>query len=368
MLGQAAPWPAAKMSGLHSETIGLDASSSLAQIMVRLEGPRDADKRVMMERCMQIAEQKLQISRLSGGLNVVQGIQVADHFGPEVNAVEVRATARHVAGDGAASSASDGKLSLGAMVMQEMGTPLVLPDYNDQQSLLYGPYGTASIATLFACFLQDPCNIQSTTPGENPTPDSGKDDSTTKKKKSDQQPTAFAFTGDPSSAFKAPAYSSDHEAGIYTFARVETIVNKRPMRVALPIAGDPNDKKNAKKDTVFIATLGLPISYLNVKIQLERNADWPKILTDADFTDSNGIKYSLINPGSIYNSRAPQLQGTGIEKMYALDAEFEYAMSRPLATDETFPVSSLPWDNIPSMNNKMAASNFIAPSDAKGIK
>lgn len=359
MIGQAPPFPATKMHAIHSETVGLDPSFSIGDAYVRLDGPKGADKRVMIERAMQIIQQKFLLARPNANA-LVQMVQIIDHISEDENCIEAKAQVHHTLPQAQGSE----KVDIGSLVMREIGKPLNLPNYDDQKALLLGPYGTASFATLLACFLQDLCKPPAAYSNAQDTGTKKSEKKTKEDKRDEPAEVNFHSTGYSNAAWGKIDYNPDQTQAIYTFAEVDTITSKKSMKIGLPVALDDKGEKNGDDSTRMIR-LGSPISRLTIRIALERQGTWPKILKDKDFSDNNKIKYTLLR--SIYNGATPKLTQDGKNKFHSISAEFEYAMSRALKEGESFTATSLPWDNTPSKDNKIQASAFIEPTDKKGI-
>jgi hypothetical protein len=254
-----------------------------------------------------------------------------------------------------------------------------LPDYDSLKALFLGPYGTATFSTLFACYLQDPCGAALYFGGQKGV-SNGNNSGTTNNTKATQ---TYMFNGPQTSInpnYGKTLYSPEQQdKGIYTFAQIETIVSKQTLTLALPIAISAKDEAGGA-DTVSFCRIGPAVSALSIRIALERNAEWPKIMTDPPSFKSGGITYTLRR--STYNTRAPTVtqaggggqgavQGGGNtpngQQFFAVDLQLDFAMSRPLKPGETPPVSSLPWDKTKAADNKMTASYLFPPTDAKGI-
>ena len=303
MLGEAAPFPATKMIGFHSETVGIDASKSIGNVQIRLDGPKGADPRVLIQRAMNILEQKLALSDPKA-TPTVQNLQIVHHIGDGVNAVEVKGQVMHTLGS--QSGASGGALvTLGSMIMTQLGKPLNLPNYKADEALILGPTGTADFANLFACALQDPCDgppLYATSPTiSNPANQSPGNQRTTIEKPTVPANFMYVSPGASVSGWGQIPYNSQQSTSLYTFAQVDTKTHRNPMKLCLPIALSEDDEQKKQMDTMAIVRIGPMVSYMTLRIAVERSVNWPKILKDDNFTDANGIQYTLVSPGSTYS-------------------------------------------------------------------
>lgn len=354
MLGESPPSPAYKMAGTHMESVSVGADNAIGELNLRLDGAKSSDKRQMMQRAVQIVVTKLRLKREQTRFALLQLILI-DHFGDNVNAVEARARVRHTI---RAKSKIDG---LGPVVTDKIARPLDLPDYDPLIAPIVKPYGTASPASLFACFLQSPCNNQHAMPQATEKIDKqGSDPSYG----GDRETEITYSSGSLGSDFEETGLSDAHLENAYQFCQIESVIVKKHNRLALPIAADSTNRTPAK--TSALIELCGPTAKRIVRMRAERIGEWPTIFADKDFTDRNGIECWILDFRPEF--RAPKLQGDGITMLYALDVEYTFGMSRAPAAGEPMPTASLPWDNTTSAQNYLPSSSFTDPSSDKGLR
>ena len=142
LIGQAVPTPATSMTCTHTKSLKGAGAITEGHLSIRLDGPRGSDKKVMMERCWQIAMAKLNFT-MTDSSNIVQSLDIIDHIGPHVNAVELTCSVLK------AESVTD----VGALETANFGKPYIWPPvYDLDRSQVLGPYGTASAVGLLALY------------------------------------------------------------------------------------------------------------------------------------------------------------------------------------------------------------------------
>ena len=226
-VSDAAPWPATKITGTFGEST-VDGIQYMTDLHLRLDGSPNSDKRMMLVRGVQIAQQKMEIvvpdqtvNQQSVGYRVLNAALI-EHIG-DANAVEVHFTIMHLK--------PNPKEYLTNLWSKWLGTPLTLPPVNGEPapydvkvSRLPAQYGytphtpgnrTPALLNLLSCYLQVPEGDHAIyNPGNNDTPP----DNT-----SQGQPTITGVqlpgpipnsTGD---SYSAAAYDS-----MYTHAAAET--------------------------------------------------------------------------------------------------------------------------------------------------
>lgn len=357
MLGEAPPSPAYKMSCTHTEAIGQAASNPIGDLHVRLDGAKDSDKRLMIDRCMQIAVNKLQINENSKRKFIVQHIAIIDHIGENVNAVEVNVRVKHLDIDNFSQS------RIGAVVMAKMGQPLELPEYDNAVAGLKGPFGTATAAGLFGVYLQHPC-------GNHAMPqvlDEPIDDEEESERSETGRTEVIYSPGNREDVLEhEPSLSDEHKDAIYEHYQVDSKMLRHENRVQLPIAKPFSLLGQLSgAPTAAVVTLAQPTCKRIIRISGERAGKWPVLISPVDFVDHNGIVHSLLEYTPTFRNK--ELSADGFTYTHALGAEYLYAMSRCPTLAEDIPTSSLPWDKSTAEENRFLAQDYQSPISEKGI-
>ena len=148
----AAPWPATSMNATHTE-MTQHGTFFVSEMRVRLQGDPAVDKRLLLERAMQIIEARLHIEDISSKNRKasLESYIITDHIG-EHSVVEISARVRRV--DAIASS-----MKLG-LVLNELGKELKLNEpiqgnrnvrgakYSSQESRVPKTYGFKASSNL----------------------------------------------------------------------------------------------------------------------------------------------------------------------------------------------------------------------------
>lgn len=348
LLGPAPPSPATKMRCTHTETMKEGGAYCEASMSIRLDGPRDADKKKLLERCMQIIDAKLDLNKAANGY--LRDLTTIDYIDENTNAVECQATLIRV------NNINDA----GDLSLNKFAEPLTLPDYDKDTCVLKGPYGTASLAGLFACYLQSPCSNPHNFPNgtQKPQPQSG---STGEYDPSAAEPQITYSNGPATNEIEPVSYASDHHQALYVYCRMESWLLRHENRVQLPIA-----KSNASQllDSAIVIRLAPPTAQRRVKLTAERLGAYPKLWKCKDF-DAGGFGHKLLH--SDFNHRPPEVTGDG-KKLYAVDGDYLFALNRAPTEDEALPVGALMWDTISAGTNHFTSQDYLEPTDsAKGL-
>lgn len=346
MVGQAPPDPATKMRCTHSEHFEESGIVQHGDLSIRLDGPRGADKKVMLQRCFQVLAAKLQVAQTSD--NLLKRCTVVDHIGDDVNAVELTASVMRV------PKSTDS----GALTLQAFASPLVIPQYNGNECVITGPYGTADLAGVFACYLQEPCYYQHAFPAsevpEGYISGDPKDRGVTPKTQ-----TTYAY-GPATSIMKPVKASSYHESAIYTHLRIESHFERDENRVALPVA-----KTNASTAAALAVIRLAPSTMLRrVRLAAERSGAHVQLWRPDDF-NADGIDHKLLE--CTINLRPPEIGGDG-KKAFAVDGEYLFALVQTPARDAPLPVGALFWDDQDPSNNKYDAGQYLSLYGSKGLQ
>ncbi|MDE2102947.1 MAG: hypothetical protein KGL39_37230 [Patescibacteria group bacterium] len=384
MIGPSPPWPSATMEFTHVESTGVGASEANAAsvpfgvgvINVRLSGGKSADKRVMFSWAATIVNNRLQIGSENNpapqnSFRILE-YSLADHQGPDTNIVEINCKVAHVP---TATDFVGVQNWLVTVAMSTIGTPLQnLPplqnadgvdiQYDPNVAYWLGPYATATLATLFACYLQSPC---STTHAMTSGTGQGGEDTESGTTISDSEPPSTTYSQYPISTdpklSSPPLYSADQAAAVYQHYQLDSEFERQRHRAAMPIAASSNGY-DPTLPTVVVCDLAPTTCIRIIRIHGERLGTWPVMVAqDQDFVDSNGIQNFYLR-GTI-KPRAPILSSDGHTYFYGADAELYYIMSRPPQLTEPLSVGSLPWDKSTPYANMMPPTAFVLPDDQK---
>ncbi|HZZ71339.1 MAG TPA: hypothetical protein VFE24_03745 [Pirellulales bacterium] len=332
--GYAAPAPATKISGSHTEATDISGASCTGDLVVRLEGPKNADKLQLVERCMQIADAKLQIFSARKSLQI-EHLAITDYLSDSSNAIEVRARVQHTP-----DVNYNGAGNIGAVILSRFGLPFDIPEYDGQWMIDLGPYGTSSaLVSAFRVYLQTPCvtDLRQHQLGNSLSGSAVADTTRTGDERSGSSNSKINIDVGKVPVFPANRYSSEQGEAIYNFYQIESKYLIHQHKVALPIA---SSSKN-DGDTVYFGTLGPKTAHRVVRIAAERIGAWPTIPTFADFEDG-GIRYVLIDTVT-FDPKAPHPTSDGKRQIYSVDAQLTYGMSRPPNDSENMRVGALPW-------------------------
>lgn len=347
MAGQSVPSPATSMSCTHTETATVDGATLYGRLHIRLDGPRGADKNAMLQRAAQIAVAKLDIATNDKGF--IQNLELIDHIGPNVNAIELSADVLRV----------EANPDVGALFTSDFGKTFIFtPGYDKDIARDLGPNGTASNAGLFACYLQDPCPTGTQhvlKAGGKPTVYGNPDQD------GDEPRTLIAFTEAPATdQIKPVEYSAFHQQAIYTYLKIESHIERVENRVGLPIA---KHNPGPSEDTVAVIRLAPATALRHVKVEAERVGKHVQLYKPLDF-NAGGFEHKL-KSGTI-NLRPPGTGGDG-KKGHAGDAEYTYFLHKAPAPDEALPVPSLFWDNTAPSDNTYDQEQWLSPTGEKGL-
>lgn len=361
LLGDAPPPGAVRMSGTHVESLFFQGSKGSGNISLRLDGSPGQDKRYLIERAVQIVAAKLDISSTTNDKWLKQ-VTITDYFGDDVNSVEVSANIERAN----AANGSDPAALIGAMSLKTIGLPmraLNLSDYQDGVTYVQGPYATATLAGLFACYLQTPCDqfhgmpqIGEQQPGREDTDRSDEDDD-------NGQSIANVAEGTVPPGFAAPVnLSEQHKEAMYTHASIDSEYLIDDNRIALPIASTSDSDET--QATMAVVRLAKRTAKRKVTCEFERIGEPPQLWDLEDFEDSNGIMNYFMK--CVPTFKPPTTTGDG-SVLHSVDATYWFVLSRCPTKAEQFKTGSLPWDTRTSEENEYPEAAFVASDDVKGI-
>lgn len=345
MLGVAPPHPATKMRCTHSEHLLNTGMRFEAETTIRLDGPRDADKKALLQRAIQIIDAKLELENTKKDRTLLE-MTAIDYCDENTNAVEVRARILRVA-----QSPREGMLNL-----ELFGEPLQLPNYNPDIAVLKDGYAGVDLANLFSCYLQSPCVSLHGYLEQQPNQEQGEggQDQTAAK------PVRTYTQGPATDQITPVSYSQPHLEAIYTYFRMESILERFENRAALPIA---RHSGSSGVNTVHMIRLAPATARRRIKMAAERIGSWPVLWKPEDFTVA-GFTHNIL--WSDFNHRPPELSGDG-RQLFAIDAEYLYALNRAPGPDEALPVGAMFWDSTAVANNTFNSQHYISPTGEKGL-
>ncbi len=305
-IASAAPWPARTWNVVHTEEIqqGLIGSAS---IEVDLTGDSLVDKSklitlawwILYAKAFGVTPVELQAKPINAKIAfesqfLVKSLAFVDRIG-DVNAISARMTIQR-----------QNLTSKQAAVLQftELGQPisaadLPVPDGTDpayNQSTSWGGYagqmpelqGPATLAGIFSCYLQDPCNDQHSLYYQGQTlPNDGPNQNYTQL---DNQPRVDypVRVNVVSTIVPPPEHSISQNIAPYTFYKITNVYKKRTTRCQMPTT--PNTLLG--DGSVFVQ-LSAPQVIRILRVHAERVGKWP------EFPDGENV------PGFVAPSYAP---------------------------------------------------------------
>lgn len=346
----AAPFPAIKFEATHTESSG-DGVNSFGDLHVRMTGPPRADKKLLIQTAAILAESRLQLKSMSAGKSdfLLEQMAIVDHL--HENTIEMRVRVRHVNADLQHYFGTIGEL-LGRKLSDRD-----IPDYDALRSQSPGQSDLTTVAGLFICYLQSPCNddhkvfqFKSETESE------------LEGEKGDDGPETHSETGVLPPSFQ-PDWSLSHKEHIYTHYTLDARYEVDTLRVQLPIAsnvqGDnpQNNGQGGSDATSAVVRLGRGTAKRIITIEAERADTWPEIPIMDDYTDVVGVAL-LIDRFEIAPS--VRLAKDGSRRVFAMGAVYRFALPRiPLAGEYRAPQLPLMGTSNPSQ-----AEDLIVSSDA----
>lgn len=345
----ACPFPGTTWEGTHTVTTGEHAVTTISELVISMTGPRTVPKRDLIATCALIAFKKLDLTVELRNTYMLLGASFVDYL--HDNRVEMRARIQHTPGK---DQSMQPLLHL-SLAMKKIGEPLNLAqgpaqlvDYNPELSPVPPYFGTATWTGLFVCALQSPCNANHgmpqfvDAPPEKPKdkPDSGDGEVLVY-----EPGTGLAGIGDPEVERNI---SQDTLQAMYTHYSVDVDYRADSLRVQLPIANAP---AVASGPTCVVLSLGRSQANATVRVAAERVGDWPNMPAAGDFTDGNGVKWSYRDARVV--AKTPTLTADKKTRLFSLDGEIRFFLSRPLAGNESLLTGRLPFDTFSDSQNRL---------------
>ena len=338
-----APWPATSMDVTHSYSSN-DALTWLDQCDVTLYGSPEADRRLLLQRMVQIMDARVEGLRVvndADKLYMLENIVITEHFSQDSNFVNGTIVVKHY-GDST-------RVILGNIFDNKLGKPLVLPALDGHEYVptisrspeIYGydPQGKErSPAYLFLlnCYQQDPCSATKFIFGD------GADNSTDDERQ-DKDPIPYPVevpsgtlqTGD------ASQYSSDQQQAMYTTAKVTNRYVTNKLRVMMPVAAPtPTDISAIPVD------LNSGMSARVIVYDAERVGQAPDIPELQDtYTDGDLTGYLL---KAIIEPQPPTIAPDGHKKIFRVKVTACYGLNRMVLGQATLACGKLPFTSFQS--------------------
>lgn len=348
----AAPAPAKKWQCVHTVSTPNGASpAGFGELHVVLEGAPDVSKLALISLAAKICQSKLKVSQTtSAGKIEVFPMEAAfvDHV--HTNTIEVRVRTKYT---------PSGKLSLLGPDVTTIGKPLDLTGYKPLEAPLPRAYGATTPTGLFVSYLQSPCNDnhkmqQAGTAGAAIQP---KDYKKNGERGSSAAP---AKTYEGTLTTSPGQYDRESSKGVYTYYRVDVTYKGNSLRVQLPLAGVSSDGATCR-----VVKLAAGVAMRIIKIVGECVGDWPAMPAPVSFQDKLGIVNTIMNEDEVFG--APAITANGSLRLHVVEAEYIYALSRPLEPTEPRRTAALPWDKLVLFNADFPADHFVDPTSRKAI-
>lgn len=329
-ISDSAPFPSTTWEGRFVKST-TDGVTTYGEIDLRFTAPPGVSRVDLMALAAAIGEQKLQ---LAAGKNVLQQAALIEHL--HENIVEFRASALLV---------PTNPLDVFAIGTDGLGVPLALPGYDPLVSAVPGDFGSGSPTQLFVAYLQSPCDDNHQMPQVSTLQQTSGNPGAGTSSISTVPPESL-----PVDSTIEANYSSSHFLNPYTHYRIDAGYDYDQNVVQMPIASAVIGSQNDTTDTCVTIQLARPTAKRVVRVEAERVGAWPEMpaaMTTAMGSIPLTLKRAKITP------RAPKLTGDGQTVLYASDAEYEHAMSRPTVAGESLDTGALPW-----MNTSIAATQM----------
>lgn len=368
----AAPWPATKISATHSESTG-DGVRVFGECNVRLEGPPNADKRLMLARAFQVIDARLDVLYKTANADwLLESFAVIDYIGEE-NIVEVRMRIQHKGRD----TYNALRLIFGGITQGQLGKPLELPNlenvgegmppgaepYNStvsQDPNLWG-YHTerrdetrSAVSFILRHYLQSPCSPLYKTPFANgyAPPES-----------EDEVWTPFVIEG-PSTPLgsqvdlpQSPGDKVSQKAreAIYTHCTMENHYSLAPARVMFPLSQSLGST-GENRDSAVAISFGAGLCKREITIDVERVGELPNIPEPLDqYTDGDLRGYLLDHSISPH---PPTLSPDGQKLIHRITAHYVYGLNRQPTPSEKIAIGVMPFTNLQGTDTQIAMADL----------
>lgn len=394
-IAYSAPFPATSWSLRHTESVDTKMLAH-AEIAVRLAGPRDVHKKILIATCAAIIEAKIygtaDPAQIVKPQHLIEQLSIVDIYGDNENAVEAYCRIRHTGGKKNADSNNpllnllvsttlniigrpiedaDIPQSLKAKIQQEY--PEYSGTYDNTKSI--DPFengGTRSgalyLADSFSSHLQSGCGVRTHNYNQGTPPTDPLSDGQEVDRAPTEEQTSVAVYQYTADAPQTETRSTSHLQAIYTHYRLESRYEEITHRVQLPVAkgniasGSNNNPITALR-TCRIVALGPSTLTRRVRISAERVGEYPQIpeavsIIDSATTEPNN--QTLIRHVVIHSQPEQQPNDAWI---YRLEAQYDYALDRPLLSGETFRTGLIPWLTTQAQTTAVPATDAVVYLD-----
>lgn len=337
----AAPEEGTTWEGTHSLTTG-DGSQTHGEVNVWIEGPKDADKRKLIQVLAAICQQKLDLLDLG---NFITQAAIVDYL--HRNRVEMRIQVNQ-------SGAIPNPIALLNLPDSSFGKVIELPGYNRDLARVPSVFGTATVTGLFVSYLQSPCSHRHaipTTTAAAPEPDAGEERSENSK--------TYTYDGQlPIDTEVANNYSQEASQGVYSYYEMEVAYPQDQNAVVLPIAKSANTAADPYAPTAAIVRLAPSTAKRTVRVKAVRLGK-PPLLPEAKAVIelTQGQEIHLLDVIPIFHT--PQITADGKTKRHTVEMVYEYALLRPVLNNELFGIGKLPWDTSTLGDNAVSPEIFV---------
>lgn len=379
------PYPATSWAMRHTETTG-NGMVSTGEVHVRLGGARDTEKQALISVAAAIID-----SKLFGGKNVnkevkqthfIEQLMITDFYGDHENGVEAYCRVRH---NGDPKQENPDLAILIGDRLHVIGKPLDKLALPGIAAYNIGPYdstvamdpfvnlgtrdGALFLADSFASHLQSACGVRTHNYNQGIAPKNPLDDQIEELRAPDPQAIqveVYQSTTNP------PAYieprNDDQFSAIYTHYRYESKYEELKNKIHLPVAksNQPSNNPNQQpsKKTSIVVAVGPSMLRRVVRISAERIGAPPLLPPAIDIPDTvnttNPNNQTLLRHVNV--PEQPELTADD-NWLYRFEAQYEYALDRPLESGESLHTGLIPWLTADAQNTLPSLTDALVYYD-----
>jgi hypothetical protein len=337
-----APWPATDMQVQHTEGTS-DGIKFGSNVQVQLKGPPYVDKRLLIERAIQIADSRLQfLEQSSKPTQVIMKADITDFIGAEAMIV-LNIQTLHLS--------DSPRALLTHLRINTLGSPLQLGEAIAEGEEIPGTEYDRSISPLPRLYGYSPegerrpgvlVALHAYLKGNVCVPDgyvTGVTHDEDTKEESRERPTEVAEVPEGSipESTEDDRYRDEAKNALYTISKITSQYVSRDMKVAMPFSKIfPLRNNNSPTNVVF--DLCEPQTMRRIDIDMERVGELPQIPTPFQtIVDGTIIATRLSKDETIY---PPVLTADGRFEVFRIEATFWYSLSRPPQPNELLRIGS----------------------------
>lgn len=330
------PAPATTWSFRHSERVEREGQLGFySTVQITLGGDRNCDKKKLIAIAASIAEAKL-LQKANRNASILHSIEVTDEYSDNSSLIHLSGTARRVSDNaGALFGLATGRLGK-PIDAQDLAEVVAGYDRNFSRGARTGEnievQGPISLVGAFAAYLQTPCNNTHAMYQSQGSETSSNPPASTTSSVSAYESESLGDDGSLS------YLNEDSKSAAYTFFQMESNFVTDQLNAQCPIA---KYSGGSTPDTNVVVRLSGAVPKRIVTIQAERNGERPVIPYAVAQFSLGGITYRLLNDA--VSPGVPEYTALG-SLVYRVRAEYVYAMSRPIAVGDTYPVGVNPYD------------------------